>query len=54
MLHHFMSVVEYGHYYLEAETLSCVEKYIHCLLYCKKRFIDNIICMFFIRVQESA
>jgi hypothetical protein len=47
-------VVEYGQYYLEAETRSRVENCIPCLLHCNKRFIDKIVPMFFIRAQESA
>jgi hypothetical protein len=53
-LQHVLSVVEYGLDYLEYETLSRVENCIPCLLHCKKRVIDKIVRMFFIRAQESA
>jgi hypothetical protein len=53
-LQHVLSVVEYGLDYLESETLSRVESCIPCVLHCKKRVIDKIVCMFFIRAQESA
>jgi hypothetical protein len=54
MLHHVLSVLEYGLDYLELETLSRAENCIPCLLHCKKRVIDKIVRMFFIRAQESA
>jgi aldehyde:ferredoxin oxidoreductase len=47
-------VVEYSQDYLEAENLSRVENCFQCLLHCKKRVIDKIVRMFFIREQESA
>jgi hypothetical protein len=53
-LQHVLYVVRYGLDYLESETLSRVEKFIPCLLHCKKRVIDKIVRMFFIRAQESA
>jgi hypothetical protein len=53
-LQHVLSVVEYDQDYLETETIFRVDNCIPCLLYFKKRVIDKIVCMFFIRAQESA
>jgi hypothetical protein len=47
-------VLEYGQDYLEAETLSHVDKCIPCLLHCKQNVIDKIVRMFFISAQERA
>jgi hypothetical protein len=49
MLQHVLYVVEYGLYYLDSETLSRIEKYIPCLLHCKKHVIDKIARMLFVR-----
>jgi hypothetical protein len=53
-LNHVLLVVEYGQDYLEAETLSRVENCIPCRLHCKKRVVDKIVRMFFIRARESS
>jgi hypothetical protein len=55
LLHHFkhaLYVVSYGDRYLQGETLSRVENCIPCLLHCKKRVIDKLVPMFFLKAQE--